>query len=241
MVPEKASVQVPVTVLRCHSSAKVPEKASVVEVDNAPDCSMEPTAVDLIALVAASAPLTLPESVGGSQIKQQDTSGVVNASSDKVAADAAELPSPSGDGKLQGKNSHTRSKAKSSPRSKAKMEVQKTDLHAIYDGSFSHPVFGRKKIDISVEFTTGTTGTWTALDNKSRRIRITWHGERVTLDDGMTQFVGVRNLKGNIQGQVIQEAERGGSFSLKQRKAATQDSTDKENSCHTREFTESSL
>lgn len=144
-----------------------------------------------------------------------------------MQADVSESPSASSIAKPQSKSPRSKAKAASKRAAAAAAQPQKTDIASanapiVYDGKFEHPVFGRRKIDITVTLIDDISGTWVVL-GKTKSLRVTWHGERVIIDDGMTQFVGCRDLKGNIKGEVCQEAERGGSFSLKKRRVVEND------------------
>jgi hypothetical protein len=116
-------------------------------------------------------------------------------------------------------NLNPRSTTKRAAKTKAKAKAKaKANNFPSYTGYFSHPqVLGGKKMDITLQMSAEAKGDWT-VGKKTIQITASFDGDKVTFDDGMTQFVGERDSKGNLKGEVLQEGVAGGGFALKQRK-----------------------
>lgn len=91
---------------------------------------------------------------------------------------------------------------------RASLQVAKT-----YQGHFSHSAFGAQRHDVRVMLLTATTGQMYAL-GQSTDVIVTYDGDRIVLDDGMTQLDGIVDSQGVIKGEMIQDGIRGGNFLL---------------------------
>lgn len=91
-----------------------------------------------------------------------------------------------------------------------------------YAGHFQHPSFGPRDIDLIVQLKSAAAGSWgqttaswvimgQVIDSV---VTVTYEGKRVIFSDGTVMLDGTIDERDVVQGEVIMEGMRGGSFVL---------------------------
>merc|ERR1711972_1123102 len=100
--------------------------------------------------------------------------------------------------------------------SESSNEAQQMKRAKRYKGHFSHPSFGEKALDISVELNKKTpTGVWAIMGAiLDSTVNITQEDNNLVFSDGKVMLDGMMDKRGIVRGEVVMQGDGGGNFVL---------------------------